>query len=140
MGSKSFEAPALVDEFPARRGCPCDILCCKAVLRARRFQGMVKITVLFNHPDDPAAFEDYYANTHRPLIDALPDLQRFEAARVVATPGGGDPPYYRIAELWFEGTDQLEDAVGSEEGERAMADLQNFASGGATFLICEVDS
>jgi uncharacterized protein (TIGR02118 family) len=30
---------------------------------------MVKLTVLYGHPDDPDAFEEYYANTHMPLVD-----------------------------------------------------------------------
>jgi uncharacterized protein (TIGR02118 family) len=42
---------------------------------------MVKLTVLYGHPDDPAAFEEYYANTHMPLVDDMPNLQRYEAAR-----------------------------------------------------------
>ncbi len=25
---------------------------------------MVKLSMLYGHPDDPAAFEEYYANTH----------------------------------------------------------------------------
>ena len=28
---------------------------------------MVKLTVLYNHPKDPAAFEKYYAQTHMHL-------------------------------------------------------------------------
>jgi uncharacterized protein (TIGR02118 family) len=30
---------------------------------------MVKLTVLYGPPDDPAAFEDHYAGTHVPLVD-----------------------------------------------------------------------
>ncbi len=54
---------------------------------------MVKTTVLYGHPDDPDAFEEYYANTHMPLVPKIPNLQRFEAAKVVATPDGSELPY-----------------------------------------------
>jgi uncharacterized protein (TIGR02118 family) len=32
---------------------------------------MVKLTVLYGRPDDPDAFEEYYANTHVPLVDEI---------------------------------------------------------------------
>jgi uncharacterized protein (TIGR02118 family) len=57
----------------------------------------VKLTVLYGHPDDPDAFEEYYADTHMPLVDKIPNLQRYEAARIVATPDGSEPPHYRIS-------------------------------------------
>jgi hypothetical protein len=83
---------------------------------------MVKLTVLYAHPEDPDAFEQYYANTHMPLVDEIPNLQRYEAARVVATP------------------ERLQGGMGSEEGQAAVADIENFATGGVTIFISEVDS
>jgi uncharacterized protein (TIGR02118 family) len=44
---------------------------------------MVQLTVLYGHPDDPDAFEEYYANTHMPLVDKMPNLKRYEAAGAV---------------------------------------------------------
>ncbi len=100
---------------------------------------MVKITVLYGHPDDPAAFEEYYANTHMLIVPKIPNLLRYEAARVVATPDGSEPPYYRIFEGHFEDMEQMQGGMGSEEGQAAVADLQNFATGGVTIFISEVD-
>lgn len=99
---------------------------------------MVKLTVLYGQPDDPQAFDEYYESTHVPLVEKIPDLQRFEAAKVVATPDGGAPPHYMVAELWFEDADGLQNALGSPEGQDAAGDLPNFATGGATLLICDV--
>ena len=100
---------------------------------------MLKVTVLYGQPSDPAAFEDYYANTHIPLAAKMPQVKRFEATRVVATPGGDQPPYYRIAELWFDSQDTMNEAMGSQEGQDTVNDIPNFATGGATVLIGEVD-
>ena len=100
---------------------------------------MVKISVLYGQPTDPDAFERHYAGTHRPLVDKIPNLQRFEASRVVGTPDGGEPAYYRIAELWFERQATLEAALSSPEGQDTVADVPNFASGGAIILVSEVD-
>jgi uncharacterized protein (TIGR02118 family) len=74
---------------------------------------MVKLTVLYAHPDDPDAFEEYYADTLVPLVDEIPNLQRYEAARVVVTPDGSEPPYYRIFEGYFEDIEQLQSGMSS---------------------------
>jgi uncharacterized protein (TIGR02118 family) len=100
---------------------------------------MVKVLVLYGPPSDPAAFDEHYANTHRPLVDKIPDLQLFETSRVVGTPDGADPPYYRVAELSFESPEVLQAALSSPEGQETVGDLPNFASGGATVLIAQVD-
>ena len=101
---------------------------------------MVKLTVLYGHPDDPDAFEEYYANTHMPLVDEMPNLQRYEAARIIATPDGSEPHYYRIFEGYFEDMEQLQSSLSTPEGQAAPNDIPNFATGGATIFISEVDS
>lgn len=100
---------------------------------------MVKIVVLYGPPSDPAAFEEYYANTHLPLAAKIPNVAQFEASRAVGAPNGGEPPIYRIAELWFEGQEALQAAMSSPEGEAATSDIANFATGGAQVLIAAVD-
>jgi uncharacterized protein (TIGR02118 family) len=100
---------------------------------------MMKVIVLYGPPSDPAAFDQHYANTHRPLVDKIPGLKMFETSRVGGTPDGGDPPYYRVAELSFESPEALEVSLSSPEGQETVGDLPNFASGGATVLIAQVD-
>jgi uncharacterized protein (TIGR02118 family) len=100
---------------------------------------MVKLTVLYGPPEDPAAFEEHYAGTHRALAEKVPGLRRFEASRVVGTPDGGEPPYHRIAELWFDSAEAMEAAMASDEARAAVADIPNFATGGATVVVSEVD-
>ena len=55
---------------------------------------MIKLTVLYGHPTDPAAFENYYATTHMPLSAKMSGVLRHEKAKVVGTPTGDKPPYY----------------------------------------------
>jgi len=100
---------------------------------------MIKITVLYGAPDDPEAFDAYYSEHHRPLVDKMPNLRRFEAAHVVATPDGSEPPYYLIAELWFDSAEELEAARATPEGRAPGDDVPNFATGGATVLIAAID-
>ncbi len=99
---------------------------------------MVKIVVLYGPPADPAAFEEYYATTHVPLVGKMPNVARFEATRVLGTPDGSEPPYYRVAELWFENQETLQATMSSPEGQETVADIPKFATGGATVLIGDV--
>jgi uncharacterized protein (TIGR02118 family) len=99
---------------------------------------MVRAVVLYGPPEDPNAFERYYAETHTALAKAIPGLQRFEAARGIATPDGSAVPYQRIAELTFEDMDALQAGLGSDEGQAAVNDIPNFATGGVTIFFAEI--
>lgn len=101
---------------------------------------MVKLTVLYGHPEDPEAFEEYYAYTHMPMVPKIPNLLRFEAAKVVATPDGSELPYYRIFEAYYEDMDQMQSGMSTPEGQAPRADLPNFATGGWTIFISEIDA
>jgi uncharacterized protein (TIGR02118 family) len=100
---------------------------------------MVKIVALYGPPTDPKAFEEHYSGTHLPLAAKIAGVKRFEAGRVLGTPDGGEAPYYRIAELWFDSQQDLQSAMASPEGQATVADIPKFASGGATVVIAAVD-
>jgi uncharacterized protein (TIGR02118 family) len=100
---------------------------------------MVKLVVLYGPPTDPDAFERHYADTHTALATAVPGLRRFEAARGIATPDGSALPYQRIAELTFDDLEALQAAMSSAEGQAAVNDIPNFATGGVTIFIAELD-
>jgi uncharacterized protein (TIGR02118 family) len=100
---------------------------------------MVKLTALFGHPEDPEAFEEYYATQHLPLAAKIPNVQRFESGRASAV-DDSKAPYHRIAELWFESAERMSEALSSREGEAATVDLSNFATGGVMFFVSEVEA
>jgi uncharacterized protein (TIGR02118 family) len=100
---------------------------------------MVKAVVLYGPPGDADDFERYYADTHTALAKAIPGLQRFEAARGIGTPDGSELPYQRIAELTFEDMDALQAGLSSAEGQAAVNDIPNFATGGVTIFFAEID-
>jgi uncharacterized protein (TIGR02118 family) len=68
----------------------------------------------------------------------MPNVERIDLGKVIAAPDGSEPPYYRTADLWFENMDQLQNSLGSPEGQATAQDIQNFATGGATLFISEV--
>jgi uncharacterized protein (TIGR02118 family) len=98
---------------------------------------MVKLVVCYGQPEDPAAFDRYYTDTHVPLVHKIPNLRRFEAGKVLGTPDGSPAPYYYLAELSFDSAEELRTAMSSAEGEAAGADVAKFASGGVTLMIAE---
>lgn len=101
---------------------------------------MIKITVLFNHPKDPGAFERHYAQTHLPLAAKMKGVARLELTRFGPNPDGSKPPFYRMAEVYFGSEAELHATLASPEGQAAVGDLQNFASGGVTMLTGVVES
>lgn len=99
---------------------------------------MVKLTVLYGHPSDPAQFERYYRETHTPIALQVKNMRRFEIAKVTGAPGGGKPPYYRLADLYFDDAEAMQAALVSKEGQAAADDLKNFATGGVTLMFADV--
>ena len=95
--------------------------------------------MLYGPPADADAFERYYRDTHTALVTAIPGLKRFEAGRDIATPDGKKLPYQRIAEFTFKDEEAMQAGLASEEGQAALNDIPNFATGGVTTWFFEND-
>jgi len=92
------------------------------------------LTVLYHHPDDAAAFDQYYRSTHAPLVDPIPGVTSF-TYRHCASMDENPPPYYLIAEVGFDSLEDLQAGMGSEAGQNAVADVPNFAGAGVTMFV-----
>jgi uncharacterized protein (TIGR02118 family) len=103
-------------------------------------KGAVKITVLYGAPKDPAAFEKYYAGTHMPMVHAVKGIARIELGKPQPGPDGKPPAFYRITELWFSNMQAMQSVTGRPEWKKIVDDVPNFASGGATILVSEIES
>jgi uncharacterized protein (TIGR02118 family) len=99
---------------------------------------MVKLTVLYGQPRSASDFESYYAGTHMPIASTMQGVRKIELSKVVGTPDGSAAPFYRTAELYFDDMDHLKRVMGSPEGRATAGDLKNFATGGVTLFISEV--
>jgi uncharacterized protein (TIGR02118 family) len=75
-----------------------------------------KLVALWSTPEDPEGFEKHYDDTHLPLVAKLPGLKGAVASKAL------DGPYYRMAELMFEGGDEFQSALASEDGANLLAD------------------
>ena len=98
---------------------------------------MYKLIALYAQPDDVDAFQKHYTEVHTPLALAVPGLQELVVNKVVASPMGGEPQYFQIAEMRFADKAAFDKAMASAENRAAGKDLMNFAKGKVTLLIAE---
>jgi len=95
---------------------------------------MVRLLVLYNPPDDAAAFDKHYNEIHIPLAKQLPGLVRYTISRNLAV----NAQYYLIAELDWADMASAQAALRSPEGAASAADVAEFATTGASTLLFEV--
>lgn len=98
---------------------------------------MAKLVSLYNHPTDPAAFDDYLHSTHIPLVKKIAALRSLEISTGGVFTPEGPAPYHLVGVLSFDSMADLQGALASPEGQAAGADVANFATGGATILVFE---
>lgn len=84
-------------------------------------------------------FEEYYATTHKAKSAKMKGLTKLELTKFTSAPDGGKPAYYRMADLWFSGSEAMQATMSSPEGQAVAADLANFATGGVTLLVGELE-
>lgn len=96
---------------------------------------MYRLTVLYGHPKDPDAFQKYYHEVHLPIARKMRGLKGWTIGMCEAVTPGEEPPYYMIVGLYTETREEMEAILQSPEGQAAVADVPNFATGGATFIF-----
>jgi len=86
-----------------------------------------KITVIYDNPEDPAAFETGYADG---LVDSarlLPGLRHVETAKVWPKEDGSPTPAYRTIDLYFADYDTACAAVTTPERVRCSRSSSGWA-------------
>lgn len=101
---------------------------------------MKRVIVLYGTPEDPVAFDRHYAEVHTPLTTAMPKLAGFEISRGPVTAAPDDEAPYLVATLSYACDEDLAASLASPEGQAAVADLANFASGGVRILTIDVQT
>lgn len=72
--------------------------------------------------EDIEAFEAHYTGTHAPLAGSVPNLRRFLTTCTTDGLAGGDPAFYRVAEMSFDSKKALEEAEETEQWAKVRAD------------------
>lgn len=99
---------------------------------------MIRLLVLYGHPKDPEAFDRYYEQIHIPLAKRMQGLKRWTIGKATGTPDGSPSPWYYVADLVAETREELDAILASPEGQAAIADVPNYATGGVTFVYTDL--
>lgn len=98
---------------------------------------MHRLTVLYGHPKDPAAFDRYYHETHIPLAKKMRGFLGWTIGKCQTAVPGEPPPYYMIVGLYAESRAKIDEILATPEGQAAIADVPKFADGGYKFMFDE---
>jgi uncharacterized protein (TIGR02118 family) len=97
-----------------------------------------KITVIYDNPADPAAFEAGYA-AQVELARALPGLQRIETSKVWPKEDGSPMPAYRLIDLYFADYDAASAAVATPEAGALFPSIFGLATGGVRIVFADLE-
>ena len=98
-----------------------------------------KITVIYDNPVDPAAFEAGYAQGQVALAKALPGLAKIETSKVRPKEDGSPTPAYRMVDLYFPDYDTASAAVTTEQAAALFPSIFGLATGGVRILFSDVE-
>ena len=99
---------------------------------------MYRVTIAYNHPSDPAAFDEYFVNNHLPIVRAIPNLAKVTFGKC-ETLDGSAPEHYGIAVMYFESKEAAIGALTSQEGKAASADVANYSADDALISFSNED-
>lgn len=98
---------------------------------------MHRLTVLYGHPTDPAEFDRYYHQVHIPIARQMKGLKGWTIGKCDSAAPGEPSPYYMIVGLYADSRADLDAILASPEGQRTIADVPRFATGGVKFMFDE---
>jgi len=97
-----------------------------------------KITVIYDNPTDPDAFEAGYAGQVE-MARKLPGLQRLEASKVWPKEDGAATPAYRMLDLYFPDYDTASAAVTTAEAAALFPSIFGLATGGLRIVFADIE-
>ena len=75
---------------------------------------MVRLTVLYGHPEDPAQFDRYYREVHIPLARMMKGLTGWTIGKCESVEPSSEPPYYFMVGLYAESAEAMQAILESQ--------------------------
>jgi uncharacterized protein (TIGR02118 family) len=97
-----------------------------------------KITVIYDNPQDPAAFEAAYPD-HLALAKKIPGIQRMETSKVWPKEDGSPTPAYRLLDMYFIDYDAASAAVTTAEAAAFFPSVFALATGGVRIVFAHIE-
>ncbi|TPG35299.1 EthD family reductase [Mycolicibacterium hodleri] len=98
-----------------------------------------KITVVYDNPTDPEAFETAYGEEQLEAARKIPGHTRFEASKVWPKEDGSPTPAYRMIDLYYPDYDAACLAVTTPEAGAFFQAMGQLSTGGVRVLMSDVD-
>jgi uncharacterized protein (TIGR02118 family) len=98
-----------------------------------------KITVIYDNPTDPAAFESAYEAEQLEAARKVPGYLRLEASKVWPKEDGSPTPAYRMIDWYFADYDAASVAVTTPEFGAFAQALFALATGGVRILFSDIE-
>jgi len=90
---------------------------------------------MYKAPQEKAAFDKHYFETHLPIAKKIPGLRKYEVSQGPVVTPAGPSTFHLIATLHFDDMGAIQRAFASPEGQAAAADVRGFATGGVEMYI-----
>src|SRR5437588_9708709 len=97
-----------------------------------------KITVIYDNPQDPDAFEAEYPEQVA-LAKEIPGVQRIESAKVSPKEDGSATPAYRLLDMYFTDYDAASEAVTTGQASALVTSVFKLAAGGVRIVFADIE-
>jgi uncharacterized protein (TIGR02118 family) len=97
-----------------------------------------KITVIYDNPQDPDAFEAGYPD-QLALAAMMPGIDRLESSKVWPKEDGTPTPAYRLLDLYFTDYDTASDAAATAEAGAFFPSAIALATGGVRIVFADIE-
>ena len=98
-----------------------------------------KLTVIYDNPTDPAAFEAAYESEQLKAARKIPGYLRIEASKGWPKEDGTPTPAYRMIDLYYPTYDAVSVAVTTPEAGAFFAAMARLATGGVRVLVSDIE-
>jgi uncharacterized protein (TIGR02118 family) len=97
-----------------------------------------KITVIYDNPNDPAAFEAAYEAEQLNPARAIPGHIRLESSFVWPKEDGSPTPAYRMIDLYYPSYETAGEAVATPEARTFFEAMARLSTGGVRVLFSDI--
>jgi uncharacterized protein (TIGR02118 family) len=98
-----------------------------------------KVTVIYDNPVDPDAFETAYESQQLEAARQIPGYVRFEASKVWPKEDGTPTPAYRMIDLYYPDYDAASAAVSTPEAGTFFEAMARLSTGGVRVLVSDIE-
>lgn len=98
-----------------------------------------KITIIYDNPLDPAAYESAYEAEQLEAARRIPGYLRVETSKVWPKEDGSPTPAYRMIDLYFSDYDAASAAVTTPEAGVFFEAMGRLSTGGVRALFSEIE-